>query len=94
MEKSEEALKPELIVEESKLPLPFPKDEKVKKVLQDPLEKVKTCDALWQKSIPQFGMYSDEYQWFDPISAIKCNASDFVFSKVKGKSEIDSELYV
>jgi hypothetical protein len=39
-------------------------------------------------------MYSNEYQWADLISAIKCNASDLFFNKLKDKCEIDSELYV
>ena len=38
------------------------------------LSTVKQCRALWQLALPQFGMYSFEYEWANLISAYKCNA--------------------
>ena len=35
---------------------------------------VKQCEALWQLALPQFGMYSYEYEWANLISAYRCNA--------------------
>ena len=38
------------------------------------LSTVTQCRALWQLALPQFGMYSFEYEWASLISAYRCNA--------------------
>ena len=36
---------------------------------------VSQCKALWQLALPQFGMYSYEYEWANLISAYRCNTN-------------------
>lgn len=64
---------------------------KVIKPLADPLNQIKQCDAVWQKAVPQFGIYSNEYQWATLLSAVKCNARDKYFAN-QGNL-IDGDLY-
>jgi uncharacterized membrane protein YheB (UPF0754 family) len=59
--------------------------------LADPLDQLKQCDAVWQKTVPQFGIYSNEYQWATLLSALKCNASDKFFATQD--NQIDGDLY-
>ena len=44
------------------------------KVRESYLSTVSQCKALWQLALPQFGMYSYEYEWANLISAYHCNA--------------------
>ena len=48
------------------------------------------CNALWQKALPHFGMYSFEYEWASLTSAFKCNTS--FISMEDGLTEDDIEF--
>lgn len=61
-------------------------------LLADPLDRIKNCPAVYQQALPQIGIYSNEYQWAQLLSGIKCNASDKFVEDKRDKS--DADIYV
>ena len=55
------------------------------------LSTVKRCQALWQLALPQFGMYSFEYEWANLISAYKCNSKPIPQSRCRSQEDIEFE---
>lgn len=45
------------------------------------LSTVSQCKALWQLALPQFGMYSYEYEWANLISAYRCNTKPHIIRR-------------
>ena len=55
------------------------------------LSTVSQCKALWQLALPQFGMYSFEYEWANLISAYHCNAKPIQSSRCRAQDDLEFE---
>ena len=63
----------------------------VNKTNEPYLSTVSQCKALWQLALPQFGMYSFEYEWANLISAYRCNSKKIEASIRRNQDNLEFE---